>query len=314
MNRTITTLLFLLVTLTWGTTWMAMTLALATIPPIFATGLRFSFAAPFLLLIAIICRAPLLFPRELRCYQAYITAFYFAIPFSLINYGEQYVSSGLAALIFSTMPAIILVLSVCFLHEALRPGKILGLFACITALGAIILTELDWTESNSLKGIAALLCAAVLHALVYTISKKQCSCISVLTFNALPCTCASVLLLSIGWIFEHPSVRSFSQTSIGAAAFLGVVSGVFGILSYFSLQQRTTPFKASLAFVIFPVVAICIEDLSTGKSLHPISYVFFALLTTGVLLVLLPSMRTTTSGSMFKARAITTSEEQETVR
>ena len=61
--------LFSAVALTWGTTWMAMKIAVATVPPIFATGLRFLCAAPLLLLLARYRRAPLLFPAGQRGFQ-----------------------------------------------------------------------------------------------------------------------------------------------------------------------------------------------------------------------------------------------------
>lgn len=48
MRNVIILSLFILVSLTWGTTWLAMRIAADTIPPLFATGMRFTFAAPFL--------------------------------------------------------------------------------------------------------------------------------------------------------------------------------------------------------------------------------------------------------------------------
>ncbi|MBN3758185.1 DMT family transporter [Paraburkholderia sp. Tr-20389] len=291
MHRTITLLRFVLVTLTWGTTWMAMSIASTTISPIFATGIRFTLAAPLLILLAVLCRVPLLYPIELRWYQAFVSLFYFAIPFSLMIYGEQYVSSGLAALIFSTMPALVLLLSVFMLHEKLRAAKLAGLVISTTALAAILLIELDWSQSNSLTGIAALLCAALLHAYVYTRSKKQCHSLSVLTFSALPSAFAGVMLLVFGWLFERPSIEHFSMMSLAATAYLGFVAGVFGILNYFALQQRTTAFRASLAFVIFPVIAIWVEDICTDKSLSRLSYAFLAQLIVGILLVVYPGKR-----------------------
>lgn len=52
MRKLTILVLFSLVTLTWGTTWLAMQIAAETIPPVFATGMRFMFAAPFLICIA----------------------------------------------------------------------------------------------------------------------------------------------------------------------------------------------------------------------------------------------------------------------
>ena len=75
--------LFLFVCLTWGTTWMAMKLAVDTIPPLQATGLRFLIAAPFLIVLAKFYKAPLLFPAGKRWLMGIVSIFYFAIPFFL---------------------------------------------------------------------------------------------------------------------------------------------------------------------------------------------------------------------------------------
>lgn len=45
-TKTRVSLLFMTVCFIWGTTWLAMALAVATIPPIIATGIRFAVAAP----------------------------------------------------------------------------------------------------------------------------------------------------------------------------------------------------------------------------------------------------------------------------
>ncbi|MCU7435709.1 EamA family transporter [Yersinia pestis] len=51
MKNFLVILLFIMVSVTWGTTWLAMKLTVETISPIFATGIRFMLAAPVLILI-----------------------------------------------------------------------------------------------------------------------------------------------------------------------------------------------------------------------------------------------------------------------
>ncbi|MDK9759592.1 EamA family transporter, partial [Vibrio sp. D173a] len=62
-SKSFTVLLFLSVCLIWGTTWFAMEVALHSIPPIFATALRFLLAAPLLVVLAKAFNQPLLFPK-----------------------------------------------------------------------------------------------------------------------------------------------------------------------------------------------------------------------------------------------------------
>ena len=65
-SKLLTIFLFISVCLIWGTTWFAMEVALNSIPPIFATALRFLLAAPLLVLLAKILNQPLLFPKGKR--------------------------------------------------------------------------------------------------------------------------------------------------------------------------------------------------------------------------------------------------------
>ncbi|MBV4482630.1 DMT family transporter [Pseudomonas sp. SWRI124] len=69
MRRVTVLVLFVLIALTWGTTWLAMRIAVETIPPIFATGMGFMFAAPLLISIAYLRKTLILFPPGQRLCQ-----------------------------------------------------------------------------------------------------------------------------------------------------------------------------------------------------------------------------------------------------
>ncbi|EHA7654710.1 DMT family transporter, partial [Salmonella enterica] len=230
MRKVSISILFMLVSLTWGTTWLAMRIAVETIPPVFATGMRFMFAAPFLIIIAWLRKKTLLFPPGQRLFQFVICIFYFCIPFSLMIYGETYVNSGLAAIIFANMPVAVLIASVLFLNEKAKLMQIAGLTIAITALTGILLEETNTSTESHWQGITALISAVLIHAIIYTQCKKRSCTVSVITFNALPCLLAGLILSATGWFFERPQVSTFSVHSIVATLYLGAFAGVFGIL------------------------------------------------------------------------------------
>lgn len=286
MQRVIVILLFIVVTLTWGTTWLAMKVAGESIPPLFATGLRFLFASPFLFLLLMLFKKSVLFPQGQRLFQLVICLFYFAIPFSLMIYGELYVSASLAAIIFSVMPVAVLAASMFLLKETVNLYQIAGLIVTLTALTLILVNEsIDGLNGESL-GIIALLSAVIFHAFLYTKTKKLCGTISVLTFNALPCLGAGILLTVAGWGLEHPDLTLISSNSFHAVVYLGVFAGVFGIMSYFLLQKKATPFQASMVFLIFPLVAIVLDTLIYEKSIADESKLLLLPLGIGMFLLL----------------------------
>ncbi|WP_444861325.1 DMT family transporter [Erwinia sp. INIA01] len=277
--------LFGAVALTWGTTWMAMKIAVATVPPVFATGLRFLCAAPLLLLLARYRRAPLLFPAGQRGFQLCVMLFYFAIPFTLMIYGERYTSSSLAAIIFATMPAAVLAASLLFLREKTSLQQLLGLAISLGALSTILWHETQANGVSQLKGILALVAAVLIHALMYVQCKKRCAGISVLSYNALPCLGAGVLLTLTG-LSESPDFHAFAPEALMAIAYLGFVAGVGGILCYFALQQIARPFQASLVFLVFPLIAIALENWLNGSSISRESLLLLLPFLLGILLTL----------------------------
>lgn len=293
MRKLICLMLFILVSLTWGTTWLAMKEAVNTIPPIFATGIRFLVSAPLLLCIAWLTKSPLLFPKGQRFFQAMVCFFYFSIPFSLMIYGETYVSSGLAAIIFSNMPAMVLIASVVFLNEKISSHQLVGLAIAIISLTCILIEESHAVKISHWQGIVALLAAAIMHANMYVQCKKRSCTVSVVTFNALPCLFAGLILSIFGWYIERPDVYNFSAKSILCVSYLGVFAGVFGILCYFLLQQRTSAFKASLVFLIFPLIAVSLESYTYGYTISILSMILVLPLAMGILLTLIPSVKIT---------------------
>lgn len=221
MRKALVPVLFILVALTWGTTWLAMRIAAETIPPVFATGMRFIFAAPFLIAIAWQGRIPLLFPKGQRSFQFVIGIFYFAIPFSLMIYGETYVSSGLASVIFANMPVVVLIASIWLLNERTSPLQIIGLIIAIVSLTGILLEETKTDTGNHWQGVLALVSAVVIHALIYTQCKKRSCAVSVITFNALPCFFAGVILLTVGGYLNTLRYQHFLHTLFYPRSTLG---------------------------------------------------------------------------------------------
>ncbi|BEO21318.1 drug/metabolite transporter DMT permease (plasmid) [Serratia marcescens] len=286
MRNVSISLLFLLVALTWGTTWLAMRIAVETIPPVFATGMRFMFASPFLLILAWTTKAPMLFPPGQRLFQCVICIFYFAIPFSLMIYGEIYVSSGLASIIFANMPVAVLIASILFLKEKTNPMQIGGLTVAIIALTGILLAETTSTAESHWPGIIALVSAVMIHAIIYTQCKKRSCKVSVITFNTLPCFFAGLILTATGYVFESPQFARFSAHSIVATAYLGAFAGVFGILCYFALQKKANAFQASLVFLIFPVIAVSLESYIYGFAISTRSLLLIIPLALGILMTL----------------------------
>ncbi|MDP2499920.1 DMT family transporter [Vibrio splendidus] len=287
-SKSLTILLFVSVCLIWGTTWFAMEVALHSIPPIFATALRFLLAAPLLAVLAKVFNQPLLFPQGKRQWLLIVALMYFAIPFTLMIYGEQYISSGLALIIFANMPVAVMLMSGLFLGLRLAKHQIFGLVTAVVSLCLILGNEMQMGGDDYLIGTVCLGLAVAIHAVMYVLVQKHCKGIEVLTYNAVPSLIASLFLFAVSAMGESVNVESFTWDSIAAVVYLGFVASVGGIVAYFKLGQVSTPFQASICFLIFPVVALLISCYINGEVLSEQSLLMMLPLLCGILLTKAP--------------------------
>src|SRR5262245_39950267 len=117
----------------WGSTWLFIKLGLNDLPPITFAGIRFVIAS--IVLFAVIRLRGLSLPRDSGDWAllAITGILSFSLNYGLVFWGEQYISSGLAALLQATLPAFGLVIAHFYLpgERITWPkfaGVILGVF------------------------------------------------------------------------------------------------------------------------------------------------------------------------------------------
>ena len=284
----ITSTLFLIVCLSWGTTWLGIKIAVESVPPLTAAGLRFLIAFPLFLSFTLLRKEPLLFPRQSLWFFVFVTLSYFSLPYYLLNYGEMHVSSGLTALLFSCMPVFILLFSALFLRERIYPSQMLGIAIGFGSLFMIIRSQGLHLDQAEWLGVLAILCAAVMHALCYVVTKKHGSAISVITYNTLPIGIAGAMLFIVGLSVETPVFSDVSARSWGALLYLGLVASVGGFIVYFLLLKRLSPIILSFVFIIFPVFAVIIGAWYEGQTLSRELMIYSAVLLSGFAITKLP--------------------------
>src|SRR5574341_1823395 len=136
-------LVWLALCLIWGSTWLFIKLGLRDLPPFTFVGIRFLLAS--LILAAVIYIRRLRLPRDRRDWQfiAWTGLLTVTINFALVFWGEQYLSSGLAALLNATMPFFGIMLAHRYLpNERITPTKIFGVLLGTAGVGLIFSNQL----------------------------------------------------------------------------------------------------------------------------------------------------------------------------
>src|SRR5919198_6747815 len=137
MSRAAVWSLYALLVAIWSSTWVAIKVGLEDTPPLLGAGVRFALAGVGLLLLARLCGRSLSTDRVLAAVLAVLP---FAGTYGLIYWGEQYVPSGLAAVLFGVLPIYVALIASVALHdEPLRArlfgGVALALAGLVAAFG-----------------------------------------------------------------------------------------------------------------------------------------------------------------------------------
>src|SRR5215218_3716844 len=138
--------LYGLLVLIWSSTWVAIKIGLEDIPPLLGAGIRFALAGAGLLAVARAMGRPLRTDVRLAAVLALLP---FAAAYGLIYWGEQYVPSGLAAVLFGIMPLYSAVLaSLALAGEPLRPRLLAGIAVALAGLSIAFGETLELGESR----------------------------------------------------------------------------------------------------------------------------------------------------------------------
>ncbi len=160
-------LVWLLLCCIWGSTWLFIKLGLEDLPPLTFAGIRFVIASTILFGIVAVRGVPL--PRLLSDWMllAVTGVLAFTLNYGLLFWGEQYISSGLAALLQSTIPAFGLIIAHFYLPgERMTPAKIFGVIMGVAGVGVIFSNQLSVAGPGALAGSAALVLSSDLRGLL----------------------------------------------------------------------------------------------------------------------------------------------------
>src|SRR5579871_2758269 len=127
--------LLLLSALCWGPTFLFIKLSIIDFPPITLVFLRVAISSVFLYLICLYQKQSLLAWRHLWTQFAIMGITLNALPFLLISYSEEYISSSLAGILISLSLIATAILAHFFgTHEPLNRKKVLGVCAGVVGL------------------------------------------------------------------------------------------------------------------------------------------------------------------------------------
>ncbi|MEZ5480109.1 MAG: DMT family transporter [Thiolinea sp.] len=238
----------------WGTSFLFIALSLQHFSPVGVVALRVSLAA--IVLTLYMYAKGLRLPRWGRSWLifAVFSVFGNLLPFYLISWGQQNVSSGIAGLLMAIMPLATMVLAHYLLvGESLNRFKVAGFCLGISGVVIILWPSLLGGHSTLLSSMLILL-AAVSYSL-NSVLVRRLPGHDPKVAGAGVMIVASLMIVPV-WLWQdRPWQVSYPLEALLPLVWLGVGPTGMATLIYFSVVARSGPTFLSYINYFIPVVA-----------------------------------------------------------
>ena len=283
------TVLYLITVLIWGSTWLAIEFQLGVVEPEVSVVYRYAIASIVLFIYCKINKLKLLFDLKYHVWFVVLGAFLFSLNYVFAYRAQVHITSALAAIAFSTMLWINIVLSrLIFGTRAGRRvliGAFLGILGIIT-LFAPQVSEVSLSDEVFIGSILALLGALTASIGNMVSQGAQKRALPVMQANAWGMLYGAILTAIIALSQGKAFTFDATFTYIASLAYLSLFGSVVAFGAYLTLLGRIGAHKAGYATVMFPVVALVLSILFEGLGLDMSIVLGTALVLLGNLLVL----------------------------
>jgi len=280
-------LLAALLCLVWGSTWLGIKIGLEDSPPFLSAGFRFVISCAVLFALIRCKKLPL--ATSFKNWKNIIIPGLFAYFFSygLVYWGEQHINSGLAAVLFSTLPFWVAIFAHLLLpNEKLNYVKLASLIIGFSGILLIFWDNLRISSSGqTVLGMLALLGSGASAAYAGVRTKRDLYHVDPIVIAAQQMLGGMVLLLLAGFVVEDIHTFKITQKSIGALLYLAIFGSALAFSVYFYLLKTTDATKLSLIAFVTPIVALILGWLIMDEKITPHLLLGAGLVIAGIVLL-----------------------------
>jgi drug/metabolite transporter (DMT)-like permease len=280
--------LFLLLVLgaLWGTSYLFIKVTVAEVPAMTLVAGRLLFAAIVLWILQIARRQKT--PRDFAAWRAYTVMGLLSgvVPYGLISWGEQHISSGLASLLQSTMPLFTVILAhFVTSDERISPARALGVTVGFSGVAVLMIPELSDGLRADFWGQAAIIGSSLTYAAATIFARRHLRGHSPLAASTGQLTTGALFAVPVAFIVDRP--LSISPSLPATASWLGLVllGTVAAYILYYALLERTGATFVSTVTYIIPINGLLWGAVILGEPLSARILTSSALILLGVLLV-----------------------------
>jgi drug/metabolite transporter (DMT)-like permease len=272
-TRTRIIIAFVALYLVWGSTYLGIRFAIETIPPFLMAGMRFLLAGMIMYSIAWSQGASKSTWANWRT-SLIVGACLLLAGNGGVTISEQYIDTGLAALIVAIVPIYILILS---WATGMTPKPLpiiwIGLVGGFVGVGVLLGPALRFSSNGGRHpaiGMSILLVSSFIWSAGSLYSRTAKHAASPFLTAAQQMLCGGLLLLLAGIVTGelrrfHPG--SVSILSLAAFSYLVIIGAVVGYTAYILLLRHCDPAKVATYAYVNPIVAVLLGAAFAGETL-----------------------------------------------
>lgn len=267
-NKILIIISFFIIYVVWGSTYVANIIAIEEMPPFFLVASRLTVAGVILLIITLLI-GQWQWPTRKQWKNLVISSLLFlGIGLTSVVWAEQYIDSGVTALIISLEPLMIVVLLWIINRSLPKWTKFIGSFIGMFGMYLLVSQQEIAAGPEDWKGIVAIFISIISWAVgsVY-ISKAELPK-SMFTVASIQMLISGVVILGISTLngdLVHVNPAEWSNNTIISWGFLVVFGSILAYSAFNFLLKQVSPEKVATSTYVHPVVAVFLGWMIRGE-------------------------------------------------
>ena len=255
------------VSLLWGSGWLFMKLGTTSFPPFLFAGARNALAGLLLLAIVYVQRQRV--PRRQLATMVGLGIVMTGVSNGFTFWGQQRISSSLAALVWCATPFLTAAFSHVFLPgQKLNVWRVGGLLIGLSGVWLVLSTQHLDVGAGVTAGKVAILIASVIWALGLVLNKRWLPETDSILMTGVQLAGGAAYLVPLGLVTESTANMQITPLSVFVFLMMLFGQGCLGYLCYYYLLARVSPTSVSLLSFVTPTIAVVLGVVLLGETLY----------------------------------------------
>ncbi|MFT4634765.1 MAG: drug/metabolite transporter (DMT)-like permease [Arenicella sp.] len=286
------TVLYIVTVLIWGSTWLAIEFQLGDVDVPASVAYRFMISAVLMWGYCCWANVPMTFSARNHFFILLLAISNFSINYAVIYSSQQYLSSAMSSIAFSTMLLMNIVNTRLFFGTKITIKTYVG-----AALGILGITALFWDDlsvavdgSNTLWGLGLVITGALIASLGNMASVRNSRAnMNIFAVNAWGMLYGTIILTLLVLVSDAEFSFSMQPSYVASLLYLAIFGTVIAFATYYVLLNDMGPAKASYVIVLFPIVAVVLSSIFEDFTWTDNTFIGFALVLLGNAIILTPN-------------------------